>query len=230
MLAAYLIQRFSAAYRCSSDTQFGQVTLKSVIKSRPLNTANQDQVYPSDYVPFYLYGAGEQKHITHMLVRSPNIALCGSNVSFSAPLPEEVSKMLPKGLILTLSEIPEASKQPLPVVNNLLPKNFFFGPRKSFQVDIWEDPNEAQSQGPGLLDDLTNKLYTGTMNLSEMVLVDAQGPNKDKFGCHSRCFGRLVNQRGVFFWGVFRGNWANLLFGSDSRAISLGLCCKVLLI
>ncbi|GAO18709.1 hypothetical protein UVI_02053150 [Ustilaginoidea virens] len=169
------------ADRCRSDTQIGQVTLKSVIKSRPLNTANQDQVYPSDYVPFYLYGAGEQKHITHMLVRSPNIALCGSNVSFSAPLPEEVSKMLPKGLILTLSEIPEASKQPLPVVNNLLPKNFFFGPRKSFQVDIWEDPNEAQSQGPGLLDDLTNKLYTGTMNLSEMVLVDAQGPNKDKF-------------------------------------------------
>ncbi|KAK9439934.1 pyridoxal-dependent decarboxylase domain protein [Metarhizium brunneum] len=164
-----------------SDAQTGVVTFKKVIKSRPLNSANQDGEYPAHFMPFYLYGTEKQKHISHVLVRAPNIDLSASDVSFSEPLPKAVNDLLGKGLILGLSDIPEASKQPMPVQNKLLPKNFFFGERKKLKVEVWEDPNESWSAGPGLLEGLKKKLYTGTMTLGHSVLVDAEGPNKDKF-------------------------------------------------
>lgn len=60
-------------------------------------------------------------------------------------------------------------------------KNFFFGAKKKFQVEVWDDPNDAWSNDPGLLNQLGNKLYTDTMALGSTVLIDAEGPNKDKF-------------------------------------------------
>lgn len=165
-------------YRSNSET--GTVSLKSVVKSRPLNSANRDSEYPAEFMPFYLYGTETEKHISHMLVRAPNITLSASNVTFDKDLNVEGRGLLRAGLILTLSEIPEASKQPFPM-GKPLPDPFFFGKGEEFKVDIWKDPKPPRSEGPGLLDRLGVPLHSCTMTLGKHVVVDADEPNKDRF-------------------------------------------------
>lgn len=150
-----------------------------MVVSRPLNSANRDSEYPADFMPFYLYGTENEMHISHMLVRSPNIAIYASSIGFSPVLPESVS-LASAELILALLEVPEASKQPFPIENNLLPDPFFFREGEDFKVSIWEDPNPAWSAGPGLLRGLGDPMYTGTMTLGKHVVIDAEGPNKDR--------------------------------------------------
>jgi len=158
------------------------MTLTSVVVSRPLNSVNRDSDYPAEFMPFYLYGTEQGLHISHMLVRSPNIALSASNVKFSPDLPQAVcSPINPTGFILGLSEVPEVSMQPFPTENSLLPNPFFFRAGKTFQVKVWKDPYGPWSAGPGLLNGLGTPLYTGTMTLGEHVAVDAKEPNKDLF-------------------------------------------------
>lgn len=159
----------------------GTVTLKSVIKSRPLNSTNRDGSYPQTCMPFYLYGTNEAMHMSHMLVRDPNIDLAASNLTFSPPLPQEALQGLQQGLILTMSNFREETMQPFPPKNNDLPESFFFRQGCEFDVKIWRDPNPAEAQGPGLLDDLRDQLYTGKMALGGQVLVDVEGPNEDPF-------------------------------------------------
>jgi hypothetical protein len=158
----------------------GYITLKSMIKSRPLNSINRDIEYPDKFMPFYLYGSEDEMHITHTLVKSPNIALSASNVTFDPPLTSTIGSLLPQGLILGLSQIPEASMQPFAEQNKDLDENFFFSHGKSFKVSIWEDPKAGDVEGPHLLDDLDDELYEGVMTLGENVFVDAEGPNRDQ--------------------------------------------------
>jgi hypothetical protein len=159
----------------------GVITLKSAIKSRPLNSINRDIEYPDKFMPFYLYGSEDELHITHTLVKSPNISLSASNVTFEPPIPSSVtSNLLTDGLILGLVQIPEASVQPFAQQNKDLEEDFFFSSGKKFKVSIWEDPKSYDQAGPGLLKDLDDDLYEGVMTLGENVFVDAEGPNEDQ--------------------------------------------------
>lgn len=158
----------------------GVITMKSMIKSRPLNSIHRDIEYPDKFMPFYLYGSNHEVHITHTLVKSPNIALSANNVTFEPPLSSSVTSLLSQGLILGLSEIPEASMQPFAERNDDLAENFFFSPGKTFKVVVWKDPKDPDAEGPGLLDGLEDALYEGDMTLGENVFVDAEGPNQDK--------------------------------------------------
>ncbi|KAK7420377.1 hypothetical protein QQX98_002800 [Neonectria punicea] len=162
-------------------SEFGAVALKSVVKSRPLNSAHRDSEYPSDFMPFYLYGTEEETHISHMLVKAPNISLSANNLKFTPDLPEATLPLLAEGLILGISEIPEIAVQPFPPKNENLPKDFFFSKGRKFQAKIWKDPKSPKEDGPGLLEGLGDPLYTGEMTLGENVLVDVEGPNKDEF-------------------------------------------------
>ncbi|KPM44453.1 hypothetical protein AK830_g2118 [Neonectria ditissima] len=159
----------------------GAVLLKSVVKSRPLNSAHRDDEYPADFMPFYLYGTQQDTHISHMLVKAPNIALCASNLTFTPDLPEESAPLLAEGLVLGLSEVPENAMQPFLEKNDNLPAGFFFGKGKQFQVKVWKDPKSPGEEGLGLLEDLGDPLYTGEVTLGGHVLVDAEGLNRDEF-------------------------------------------------
>ncbi|KAJ6259313.1 pyridoxal-dependent decarboxylase domain protein [Drechslerella dactyloides] len=170
---------FSAKVYAKGYPKTGNVTLMTVVKSRPLNTANQDSEYPAEFTPFYLYGK-EETHLSHMLTRAPNIALSASNPTFEPELPKEVCELLPKGVILTLS-VPEASKQPFPMENKLLPDHFFFRRDETFDVKIFEDAKPARSAGPGLLKPLGKQLHECKMTLGKHVVVDAESLNKDRF-------------------------------------------------
>ncbi|KAB8214704.1 pyridoxal phosphate-dependent transferase [Aspergillus novoparasiticus] len=156
----------------------GKVTFKRVVKSRPLNSVNRDTVYPAEYMPFYLYGSRQQYHVAHMLLRAPNIALHSSNVSFSPPLGDPVLNLIEAGLILTLSDIPEAASQPFP---ETVPDSFPFRPNGRFNVKVWQDPKNARDKGPRLLENLGPALYDGEMTLGDDTDYDAKWPNYDSF-------------------------------------------------
>ncbi|OJJ31330.1 hypothetical protein ASPWEDRAFT_747212 [Aspergillus wentii DTO 134E9] len=176
----------------------GEVKLTKIVKSRPLNTLNRDTDYPENNTPFYLYGVknepeevlgGEQQeppeaHVSHILLKAPNIALSANGVTFDPPLDSDTKNELPNGLILTLSKYPEAAMQPFPSSNKDLPPSFFFRSNRKYDVKVWKDPKAAEAEGPGLLKDLENPdngpMYEGKMTLGLDVDVDAAGPNLDK--------------------------------------------------
>ncbi|KAF7591349.1 hypothetical protein BBP40_001627 [Aspergillus hancockii] len=165
--------------KAPDTTYTGSVSLTRVVKSCPLNSANRDLQYPDKFMPFYLYGSNDEKHISHMLLKAPNAALSASNVSFNAELHEKVHSQLSAGLIVTLSKIPEAPMQPFPT-DNKLPEFFPFKRNGEFEVKVWKDPNGPESKGPGLLNDLKDLIGTGKMTLGVEVDLDAGGPNKDQ--------------------------------------------------
>ncbi|KAJ4139760.1 hypothetical protein NW768_001104 [Fusarium equiseti] len=162
------------------EKEKGMVKLKSLVKSRPLNSIHRDIDYPDKFMPFYLYGSDHEAHITHALVKSPNISLSASSTTFNPALPPAVTSLLHEGLILGLMEIPEASVQPFPERNSDLSENFLFAPGKKFKVAIYKDPKDSTAEGPGLLKDLGSALHECEMTLGENVFVDAEGPNEDK--------------------------------------------------
>jgi hypothetical protein len=155
------------------------------VKSRPLNCVNWDLEYPSEFMPFYLYGTKEEKHIVHMLLKAPNAALSASNITFTPELDEDAHAQLASGLIVTLSDIPEAPMQPLPSgKDSELPETFPFKNQGEFNVKVWKDLNKPDAEGPGLLDGLKETHLFGTfkMTLGVDVDVDAEAPNKDPIG------------------------------------------------
>lgn len=155
-----------------------------IVKSRPLNSANRDTEYPQHYMPFYLYGTKKQKHISHMLVRAPNVSLSASDVELDEDLRETITEeQLSNGLILTLTDHREATMQPFPATNDDVTndKTFFFRQGKSFNVNVYVDPKKPSAMGPGLLDDLDTPLARGTMKLGDVVHVDVESFNKDPF-------------------------------------------------
>ena len=154
-----------------------------IVKSRPLNSANRDSEYTQHSMPFYLYGTKAQQHISHMLLRAPNATLSASNVQLDEHLTKEITEHLSNGLILTLPDHREATMQPFPATNKDVTddKTFFFRQGKSFNVNVYVDPNGPSAKGPGLLDDLDTPLARGTMKLGNVVHVDVESLNKDPF-------------------------------------------------
>ncbi|KAB8255989.1 pyridoxal phosphate-dependent transferase [Aspergillus pseudonomiae] len=160
------------------------VEMTRVVISRPLNSANRDDHYPRHFMPFYLYGAEEQYHISHMLLQAPNVNLSASEVKLDKELLKIVRPRLRnhKALILTLTGYREETMHPFPPKNDdpvLLSKDFFFRPGKVFNVKVYEDPKAEDAKGPGLIDNLGTPIARGTMTLRSDVHVDVETLNRD---------------------------------------------------
>ncbi|KAI2840427.1 hypothetical protein CBS147343_10489 [Aspergillus niger] len=156
------------------------VTLKRLVKSRPLNLRNCDEEYPKSFTPFYLYGTDSQAHISHMLLRAPNVSLTADNVHFDQATKDKIKDKLSSGLILGLMDYPEVAMQP---IHEPLPEEFFFRKRSTgLRVKVWEDPRKAWAEGPGLLGNLGTAIAEGTMRLGNEVQVDAETVNYDPNG------------------------------------------------
>ncbi|KAI9932016.1 hypothetical protein ASPWEDRAFT_68450 [Aspergillus wentii DTO 134E9] len=163
-----------------------KITRDGIIKSRPLNSINRDLKYPQENMPFYLYGTPDHVHISHVLVRAPNIALSAANVKLSifAGVEDRLSADdLSKGLILGLTEKPEVAMQPfsgqVSATAESPDETFFFRSGKKFQVNIWRDKKASNAAGPGLLNDLGDPFWSGTLTLGNDVDYDSEWPNKD---------------------------------------------------
>ncbi|KAJ5553355.1 PLP-dependent transferase [Penicillium frequentans] len=170
----------------------GGVTISKddIIKSRPLNSINRDSAYPQHDMPFYLYGSPKQMHISHVLLRAPNIALSAANIILSAkdedsPKPEEHihAGHLSSGLILALNDYPEVAMQPFQEMVSATDMNkghdFFFRKDMSFDVSVWKDPKNNADKGPDLLKTIGQPFWKGVLTLSSDLDVDSVWPNKD---------------------------------------------------
>ncbi len=159
-----------------------EVTIDEVLQHHPLNSKHRDARYPSGHMPFYLYGTTAEKHIDHILVRSPNIQLSAEKVQLE--LDKEVpSQQLSKGAILFADGVQEESMQPfLPTADLIKGNSFFFRPGQRFPVRVFENTKDAKAEGPGLADvGQAQPIAKGTMTLTENVYVDSEDLNKDRF-------------------------------------------------
>lgn len=159
-----------------------EVTFKEVIQQHPLNSQYRDISYPSGHMPFYVYGTKEEKHIDHILVKSPNIQLSAEKVKLE--LDNELSsEQLSGGCILYANGIQEEAMQPFLPTKDLLKSNsFFFRPGQHFPVTVFENTKDVEATGPGLADVGDAKpISKGTLTLGENVYVDSEDLNKDLF-------------------------------------------------
>ncbi|KAJ5623367.1 hypothetical protein N7490_011972 [Penicillium lividum] len=162
------------------------VTLDAVVKSRGLNSSFRDDHYPREFMPFYLFGAENEQHISHMLLQAPNINLSASGITLSPGLHSEVAPLLEErqGLILTLSDYREEAMQPFPLDKEYYlreSKQFFFRTGQTFEVKVYKDPSKPTAYGPGLLDNLNELVGQGQMTLGEDVHVDVKMLNEYPF-------------------------------------------------
>ena len=140
-------------------------------------------------MPFYLYGSPTDLNIDHILVRAPNIQLSAENVSLSLDNPLSAD-VLSKGAILFIHDYIEAAMQPFqstegPLGDTLAADSeFFFTPEREFNVSVYEDPKDAGTPGPGIVDVENNGaklLGKGKMKLGLGRYVDSVQMNKDPF-------------------------------------------------
>ena len=132
-------------------------------------------------------------------MNAPNIQLSADGVELSLDeekktLSIENSKKslspaaLEKGALLFIEGISEASMQPFqptegPLSNTLgLDSTFFFRPRRSFTVRLYEDTRSWNKPGPELVDVSEAKLLgKGKLTLGESRYVDSVLLNRDPF-------------------------------------------------
>jgi len=154
----------------------GQITKITVLKYRPLSSRYLDPTYPSN-MPFYLYGTAQEMHIDHILLRVPNAQLSGGEVTVEL-LEGDRSVFvsgLTGGLIAVADAIPELLMQPLSTSS----LKSFFHPGAKLTISIYPDRNAAQSQGPGLLDQLGEPIARGIITLGDNTFADAHMINAD---------------------------------------------------
>ncbi|KAL4947125.1 pyridoxal phosphate-dependent transferase [Aspergillus filifer] len=163
-------------------------TLTQIIKNRSLNARNREPNYPATYMPFYIYGSIAQPHISHVLLKSPNIELGAANVQLILDVNSTLDDdEFARGAILCLTDTFEAPMQPFagPDADNST-NDFFFRPGQKFNVKIWRDLKRGEDSGPNLLptdlDGFGPELASGEVLLRSDVLVDAESINQDPFG------------------------------------------------
>ncbi|GES66446.1 pyridoxal-dependent decarboxylase domain protein [Aspergillus terreus] len=178
-----------------------EVQVGDIVISRPLNSTNRDQDYPQQFTPFYLYGShstethSRETHISHMLLKAPNISLSSRNISLDQDLADIVDEHLDEGLILVITNAREACMHPFPGTNKELADPFFFRrwqehDRHEYEVKVYKDPKRVPdssmesrrnpfAEGPGLLDQLGSPLKQGTMKLTGEVYVDVELVHED---------------------------------------------------
>ena len=154
----------------------GQITNIAVVKYRPLSSRYLDLTYPSN-MPFYLYGTAQEMHIDHVLLRVPNAQLSAGEVTVDL-LEGDRSVFvagLKGGLIAVADAIPELLMQPLSASS----LKSLFHPGAKLVVSIYRDRNAAQSQGPGLCDQLGEPIARGIITLGDNTFADAYMINAD---------------------------------------------------
>jgi len=160
------------------------VTIKHVVKSRPLNSAYLDDNYPRTFTPFYLYGNTQEKNIDHMLLRAPNSQFSAEDVKLELdhPLSDE---QLAAGPLLCIQTFHEEPSQPYPSNSDLkASSSFWFKPGERLAVKIYLDTHAPTAQGPGLASGCEkpeNLLATGHVTLGTEVYVDSETMNLDPF-------------------------------------------------
>jgi hypothetical protein len=146
------------------------VSITEVVKNRPLNSRYRDLNYPASYTPFYLYGTPDEVSVDHMLLRAPNAQIASDLVTLQVDV-QLTAEQLARGVIAHVGS-PEVAMQPFTA------EHMFFRPGASFSVEIFEDANGAEAQGPGLAEG--GALITaGTITLGQMVFVDCDGLNTE---------------------------------------------------
>ncbi|PSS02377.1 pyridoxal phosphate-dependent transferase [Coniella lustricola] len=167
----------SAAHDTPSLSDF-TLTITESWLDRELNGVYLASRYPSDRMPFYLYGHHDQSsscsssspscssvHIDHALLRSPNIQLSAADISLSLEKSTSSSNStLPfstatntsttgakRPLLLFLESVREKTMQPFPSTNKSIAElpNFFFQPGAKFNVSVWRDPMADKSTANG---------------------------------------------------------------------------------
>lgn len=176
------------------DQGLVHVTVTRIIKNRSLGRSARDDAYPADFMPFYLYGTPQERHIDHILVRSPNISLTAGNVRLhidnidrnggSAGLVESegavvsLEEEIGKGAIVTFDSLHEASMQPFEKAEGA----GFFRSGAWFPIRVWRDTNGTSDGVRGMLAAVlkeTQPLATGMLRLDVDVVVDL-GVNDDE--------------------------------------------------
>ncbi|KAK3175983.1 hypothetical protein OEA41_007305 [Lepraria neglecta] len=149
------------------------VTIKvtNIVKDRSLKGRFRDTSYPSNCVPFYLYGApNDLKHRPHPRPGAKH-PTTSNNVNLSldkTPSPAALAK----GAVLLVHGISEAAMQP-----------FHVGPGEEHRVTVYEDAKDAGTLGQGIVDVDEKKLIgKGKLTLGEAKYVDSVQMNKDPFG------------------------------------------------
>jgi hypothetical protein len=128
-------------------------------------------------MPFYLYGTAQEMHIDHVLLRFPNAQLSAGKVIVETYEGDSAvfAAGLKRGLIAIADAIPEFLMQPLSPHS----LKSFFHPGAKLAVSIYHDPNAAQSQGPGLCDQLGDPITRGTITLGDNTFTDTYIINAD---------------------------------------------------
>lgn len=133
-------------------------------------------------MPFYLYGTAAERHIDHILVRSPNISLSAGNVTLhymSSTNDDEVEREISKGAIVTLDGVNEASMQPYEDTGG----TGFFRSTARFRLRVWKDPQTPNGDMRGVLGQLGQSgeqpIAEGMLKLHGDVVVDL-GVNLDE--------------------------------------------------
>ncbi|KAH8432758.1 pyridoxal phosphate-dependent decarboxylase family protein [Aspergillus melleus] len=171
------------------------LTLSHLIAHHSLSRSTQDPIYP-DEMPFYLYGSPLQWHISHIMVRAPNIVLDASNIYLSLDENTRLpSAEIRRTLILTFADIHEASRHPFPESNADLGPDFFFRPGQLFRVNVWKNPGQWSDEHGGrvsLMERLRRtrgaKVATGWVQLGEDVFVDVEDVNGDNDDGSKPCY------------------------------------------
>jgi len=168
--------------------EFREVSVAKIQIVKNRNLKYLDREYPKGFMPFYMYGTAEHgnQHISHMLLKAPNVNLCADNISLNLDQPlSGLETHLKNGCIAYATDIFESSRQPFAqTVSNLThpdDSSFFFLPKATLAITIYADPSPAETSGPGLLEniDLGKPLAKGTMALDGTVYVDAKHINED---------------------------------------------------
>ena len=153
-------------HSCRSHFLSGfQLTNVHVIKLERLDSKYLSE-YPTQSIPFYLYGIPSELHIDHALLASPNIQLNSDRVKIELTGPGKIT--FTDTLVVHLMGVPENAMQPFPANKDIArEKQFFFRPNAVYDIVITKDFS------------LTTKIAEGKMQLSDTVFTDTDMLNMD---------------------------------------------------
>ncbi|KAF3760257.1 hypothetical protein M406DRAFT_85607 [Cryphonectria parasitica EP155] len=184
------------------STELSDVSLKIIRPwlNRQLNGMYLGSSYPTDRMPFYLYGDSSSLNIDHALLASPNIQLSAKDIRLAIESSSSSSSSSSTNLrfengrpyVLLFDSVREETMQPFPDSNKVLADlpAFFFRPGKEFVVSIWEDPTPEGASGADVLKawealgrdgQQTGLVSRGRVTLGDSVFVDAEFLNLDPY-------------------------------------------------
>ncbi|CAN8102060.1 unnamed protein product [Discula destructiva] len=164
--------------------------------NRQLNGMYLASDYPSDRMPFLLYGRSTEcnrsVHIDHALLKAPNIQLTATDIGLELSPPLSLPFESKRPLVLMFDSVRENTMQPFPDSNKKLTElsTFFFRKGNRFSVSVWKDPTSEDADGQEILSVWESfgrngsdhgLVGRGTVTLGNSVFVDAEYLNHDPY-------------------------------------------------